>query len=353
MYIHIPRKPFVIACLVVSLAWAGCRAKAPITRTWLPMGTVATLTFSRTMPPVHVEAHFHAVTSVVHDIERAMSVYIPASDISRLNAAAGEGMVPISTHTRRTLEAGIAYAEGTGGAFDPTVAPLVNLWGFHQRAVPLTPPTPEELHTALRTVGYRHVVISNSAAALRRPGMRIDLGGIAKGYAVDQGFDALVRANIQHFMLDIGGNLRVRGTSRPNKPWTIGIRNPFESGRIIGTLQLPSGMAVATSGNYERFVTIEGRRYAHIIDPRTGMPVQGMAGVTVVCPSATQADALSTALFVLGPTGAREVLAAQPECHALFVPDRHPLQIHITPGMRPLFKPLPAHADQVTTRPAL
>jgi thiamine biosynthesis lipoprotein len=152
---------------------------------------------------------------------------------------------------------------------------------------------------------------------------------------------------IRNAMVDLGGNLRCRGEPRPGEPWKIGVRDPFDRERLIGVLRLTDGWAVATSGNYERFVTIAGKRYAHILDPRSGYPVEGMAGVTVLAPTATDADALSTTLFVLGPVKGRDVLARKPGCHALYVPDRQPMEIRVSAGFRKFFTPEPSFADHV------
>ena len=135
-------------------------------------------------------------------------------------------------------------------------------------------------------------------------------------------------------MVDLGGNIRCAGCARPGTPWKIGVRNPFRRDEIIGALALPDGMAVATSGNYERFVTIAGQRYAHILDPRTGYPVKGMAAVTVVSTNAVEADALSTALFVMGLRRGAEWLVHRSGPEALFVPDIQPPQAWITRGMK-------------------
>jgi thiamine biosynthesis lipoprotein len=131
----------------------------------------------------------------------------------------------------------------------------------------------------------------------------------------------------------------------------VGVRNPLATSELIGTLTLTNGHAVATSGNYERFVTIGGRRYAHVLDPRTGKPVEGMAGVTVVARSAAEADAMSTALFVTGTNGAATILAGLPGCEALWVPDRRPLELVVTPGFRALFTPRRDIASRLSTLP--
>ena len=201
-------------------------------------------------------------------------------------------------------------------------------------------------------MGYRHVRLGPGATAyLEKAGLQLDLGGIAKGYAVDVAYDRLVGKGVDNAMVNLGGNIRCRGLARRGTPWRVGVRDPFDRETIVGVLRLTDGLAVATSGNYERFVTIAGERYAHILDPRTGYPVKGMAGVTVVAGSALEADAMSTSLFVLGMEEGLQVLGELESCEALFVPDEQPLSIYITPGFGRYFTPLRPYAGAVKELP--
>jgi thiamine biosynthesis lipoprotein len=202
------------------------------------------------------------------------------------------------------------------------------------------------LRNLLARTGWRHLQVQETTASLTQPGMFIDLGGIAKGYAVDRVMEALDLNNYPVVLMDLGGNVRCRGEPRPGIPWRIGVRNPFDRDELVGVLRVPSGMAVATSGNYERFVEINGERYTHIIDPRTGWPVKGMASVTVVSPDGTESDALSTALFVAGAKDARNILARLPGNEALFIPDEQPPRLLASPGFRRIFEPLPQWAPR-------
>ena len=175
------------------------------------------------------------------------------------------------------------------------------------------------------------------------PEMQLDLGGIAKGYAVDRAFEALRDMGETDFLINLAGNMRAHGRPAPTRPgWRIGIRNPFAEGTHFGTLVLADGEGIATSGSYERYVIIDGVRHGHILDPRNGRPVSGMIAVTVVATSAMEADALSTALFVLGPEAGAELLQAHPGCGAIFVPDVHPRRLRVTRGLKDRFRPEPA-----------
>ena len=181
-----------------------------------------------------------------------------------------------------------------------------------------------------------------SAVHLARPGMELDLGGIAKGYAVDQAYDALRREGCTAFLINLAGNMRGRGApASGRRGWRIGIRDPLQAGAWLGTLALEHGEALATSGNYERFVVIEGERVPHIIDPRDGLPARGLISVTVLAGSAMEADALSTALFVLGVDQRHAVLRDHPGCGAVYLTDTRPPRLRVTPELHARFQPAP------------
>ena len=322
------------------------------------MGTFVTVTVPHADAD-QLAAFTRVAQSHVRELDAMLSTYKPDSDISRLNRATAGTPVPVAPHTRRVLELALAFAKETGGCFDPTVGPLVRLWGFNGGTTPDTPIAPSILRTVLAQTGYGRLSLSNDTARLepapsdgdtripsQPPTVHVDLGGIAKGYAVDICFQDAEALGLRRAMVNIGGNIRCIG-STDKGPWKIGVRNPFDTGQLMGVISLPPGMAVATSGNYERFVSIAGKRYAHIIDPRTGYPVEGMAGVTVLAPTATDADAMSTTLFVLGAEAGAQWLTRRPDCHALFVPDQQPAKIRITPGFRRYFQPLPPFANAV------
>jgi thiamine biosynthesis lipoprotein len=287
------------------------------------------------------------------EIEGTLSVFREQSDLAAVNRNAGVAAVPVNPHAAAVLDYALRVARESKGAFDPTVGPLMAAWGFRTNVV-TTPPGPEQLALARARVNWKGVDVlprndGRVDVRLTQPGMRLDLGAIAKGYAVDLAYG---RLHSQHaaFMVDLGGNLRVRGEAAPGRGgWRTGIRNPFDRNMLIGTVLMTNGEAVATSGNYERFVNFENKRYAHIMDPRTGWPVQGMAGVTVLAPSAMEADALSTTLFVLGPADGVRLLQMHPGCEALWVPDEQPPRVLATPGFRQRLEPAEAWRDRLST----
>jgi thiamine biosynthesis lipoprotein len=334
--------------LVLGMA-AGCRRPElrVVEKTWAVMGTFATVSVAPRERD-RLDESERICGESLRDIEERLSVFRPDSDVSRLNRAAGREAVEISGMARDALARSMFYAELTGGAFDPTVAPLMRFWGFHGGTIPGAMPSDAEVRKAAEMIGYTGLRLTDRSAFLARPGMSVDLGGIAKGYAVDRCFERMREAGISNMLVNLGGNMRCSGQPHVGRTWRVGVRNPFSVDETVGTIEMGNGWAVATSGNYERFVTIGGRRYAHVMDPRTGKPVLGMASVTVISDTAVEADAMSTALFVMGPEASREVRVSLPACGAMFIPDEQPVRLLVTPGFRRYFTPHPAWADRVT-----
>ncbi|MDP6490560.1 MAG: FAD:protein FMN transferase [Kiritimatiellia bacterium] len=310
------------------------------------MGTFASVSVpasaADTLSPCVAEA-----TGSFADFNALFSTYIESSEISRLNRDAGGASVVISATTAEMLRLARHYGELSDGAFDISVKPLMQLWGFRGTNPPTALPVAADREALLPLVDYRRVELSDGTARLLAAGMQVDLGGIAKGFAVDACFDGLVKTGHRDILVNLGGNMRGSGSAAPNRAWRVGVRHPFDRSQLVGAVALPDGWAVATSGNYEKFIEIDDQRYAHIMDPRTGLPVQGMAGATVLSRTGVEADALSTALFVVGMQGAGEMLARAPDSEALLIPDRHPLEIHVTPGFADHFAPLPSYEDAV------
>ena len=320
----------------------------PAVQSFASMGTLATITvppeYRHRLPPLADEVH-----ASFRKLESQLSTYQNNSEISQLARSAGGAPVPVSEDTYRVLELSKHYGRLTQGAFDITVAPLVRLWGFGPHP-PEKPPEPQTIQDQHKRVDFHRIELHGGRVFLPA-GMSVDLGGIGKGYAVDNAIAISRRLGVNASMVDLGGNIRVVGQAETGINWTIGIRNPFEREQILGKIALPDGAAIATSGNYEQFVEWGGRRYSHIINPRTGYPVEGMAGVTVVAPDAAMSDALSTGLFVLGMQAGLKILKAAPGVEAMFIPDCDPIEIWLTAGMAKMFVPLPEFASSLRRLP--
>lgn len=277
-------------------------------RRWLSMGTVARYVGRGSSR--HDAANAEIVKAAFDEVEWDLSVFNPESAISKLNE---EGYIrlqvcndPCEFDFLKVVSFAIEVARTTEGAFDPTVNPLMRIWGFRKDTVVVEAPSGEMIDKALAAVGFGKVVIStneNGMAEVRLGnGVELDLGGIAKGYAVDLAYERLKRSGVRDFIIDLGGNIRVDGNpSKDRIFWRIAVRDPADPTKNTGEMiELESGEAVATSGSYERFVEIGGKHYSHIIDPRTGWPVERGGSVTAIAKSAMEADAFSTAGFVAG-----------------------------------------------------
>lgn len=279
----------------------------PARQTWTVMGTILEATVYR---PVGAARLAHGDLEAIHDavleIDQLMSLYRPESELVALNTHAGAGRIEISAATFQVLQASQHYARLSRGAFDVTIQPLVELWDFYEREETSIPPL-EAIQQVLGRVGTQHLKLDVSAqTAALVTDSSVDLGGIAKGYAIDRALAAMRARDVPAALIDLGGNIGLLGQPPGGRPWSVGIKHPRQDS-LIGLLRL-SGGAVATSGDYDRYFEVEGRRFAHLLDPRTGWPAEGVYAVTVIAPNATAADALSTAAFVLGPEQGMELL---------------------------------------------
>lgn len=229
-------------------------------------------------------------------IDALMSTYKPDSELSAINRRAGMGPTPVGAELHRLIGRALSLAVTTEGAFDITYESVGYLYDFRARQRPDT----ESIVARLDAIDYRAVRLNNDPLQVQfnKPGMRLNLGGIAKGYAVECAAAILREAGIRHAVLTAGGDTRVIGDRR-GQPWMVGIRNPRKERSLVTRLPLVDE-AISTSGDYERFFIEDGVRVHHIINPATGMPSIGVHSATVVGPDATTTDALSTAIFVLG-----------------------------------------------------
>ena len=236
----------------------------------------------------------------VSRIEKIMSEWDKTSEVSRINAAAGVSPMEVSAELMHVLQTARRISELSDGAFDVTWAALDGLWRFDQKD-PKVPSDPE-IAASIALVGYKKLKLMDSppSAMLEQQGMAIGLGGIAKGYAVDRAAAILREKGFEDFIVYAGGDLYVSGEKAPGLPWTVGIQHPRVRGALIAAFPALGG-AVVTSGDYERYIEVDGTRYHHIIDLRNGKPARRSMAVTVMAKDAVMADAISTAIFVLGP----------------------------------------------------
>ncbi len=242
-----------------------------------------------------------AVTAAFEEFQQVdtlMSIHRASSELSQVNARAAQAPAPVSPALFEVLAKAREIAMETGGAFDVTIRPLVDLWGFIWKEYRL--PTTAELQSVLPRVNHRLVELNAAQRTVqfRKTGVSMDLGGIAKGYAVDRAIDKLRAAGVVNAMVKAGGDLRVIGAPPGGKAWPVQLEDPRKRGQRI-TIPLRDA-ALSTSGNYENYFEAAGRRYSHILNPHTGLPVQGVAACTVVAPTCVESDAWATACFVMG-----------------------------------------------------
>lgn len=240
-------------------------------------------------------AAIDAVMAEMHRIDRTMSPHKPDSELSRINREAAERPVPLSDEMYRLVAAALAFSKVSGGAFDISYAAVGSLYDYREGHVP----SAADIAAARRAVGWQWLELDRREHTLRfaRPGMRIDLGGFAKGHAVDNAAQILHRMGVQHAHVAAGGDSRVIGDRR-GRPWTIAIRDPRAAG-VVAVLPLED-VSISTSGDYERYFVKDGVRHHHIVDPATGRSPSTVTSVTVLGPDGLVTEALSKSVFVLG-----------------------------------------------------
>jgi thiamine biosynthesis lipoprotein len=247
-----------------------------------------------------------AAFAEIENIDNLMSKYKDDSEISELNRNGFKQAVKVSKSTYEVLEKSVKFSKLSGGAFDVTIGPLMDLWHSAEKADSL--PTDAELQQAHSKVGYDKLILDANEESIRfaAEGMEVDLGGIAKGYALDKAAEAMKKGGALGAMIDIGGEILCFGLPPAGQNnWRIGLQDPdkakdgFDAGTPLLVLNLTNA-AVATSGHYRRFVMIGGKKYSHIVDPKSGHSSENLTSITIICPNATDADALSTAVAVMG-----------------------------------------------------
>jgi len=317
-----------LAFLGLFLAACGSAAEAPPVLTG-PRGPRPLVLREKKLGVMGTSLSIGALGQDAGDLDRAIDAAIREmqriedlmttwrdSPLTRLNAAAGEGPQVVPPELAHMVARACDVGRMTGGAFDPTFAGVGRLWDF-KRAPPLVPDA-AAVDAALASVDYSKIRVDLDANTVELPaGMSIGLGGIAKGYGVDRATKVLIEHGVQHGIVDAGGDLKAMG-KKHGELWQIAIRHPRDRERVLAVIPV-SNVCVVTSGDYERFFEVEGVRYHHILDPRTGYPSTGCMSATVTGPDAAGADALATALAVLGPEAGLALIEGVPRFEALLV----------------------------------
>jgi thiamine biosynthesis lipoprotein len=303
----------LLAILTAAAVWKTSRANIWMTFTETPggvMGTSCTLvavvpgTAATTAQKIAMQSAHEALLQV----QARMSSYIANSELSRFNRA-GAGSFPASEWTLSVLERARTFYEWTDGAFDITCRPSIELWRWSDGMG--TPPANDEIERARGESSWDLLRREGSTLVKLTDTVRLDLGGIAKGFGIDQAIDAMRASGALGGLVDVGGDMRCFGQAPDGIEWVVELRNPVFNEEILTKLRLPQGWAVCTSGDYYRYSTIGGKRYSHIIDPRTGVPTEEARSVTIMAPNAMDADAWATGLSVLGEKGIGRIPAEE------------------------------------------
>jgi FAD:protein FMN transferase len=275
------------------------------------------------------EAAIASVFADMHRIDRLMSTWKEDTEISLVNREAGKHPVKVSQELFQLLQVSVEYSELSHGAFDITYASVGYLYDFKKGVHPDS----KAIDAALPGINYRHMKLDPQATTVffTRPGMRIDLGGIAKGYSVDRGIEILQKQGITRAMVNAGGDTRIIG-DRFGKPWVVGVRDPDHEGKVF--LRLPlTDAAFSTSGDYERYFDEDGKRFHHIIDPKTGDSARKCRSVTVISGTATRTDGLTKSVFIMGPEEGIKFINTLPDVDAVAVaPDG---KVYYSKGLAP------------------
>ncbi|GHV91743.1 FAD:protein FMN transferase [Spirochaetia bacterium] len=337
---HLFRSVFTLVLLIFT----GCSRGLPA-QTEFVLGTICNVNLFEK----GTQKRYAVIFARLREIEEVMSANKAGTELDRINQNAGIGPVPVDAELIAVLDRALRYAEASGGAFDPTVGPLVKLWGIGSDAARV--PAQDEIDRALALIDWRDLIIDKAAgtAFLRRPGMALDLGAIAKGYAADEAVRLAKGNGVKRALIDLGGNILAMGARRggnglwPGKsgaggsmPWRIGIQDPRDNrGAYIGILQVIN-KSIVTSGIYERFFEDGGKRYHHLLSTKDGYPVyNGLLSVTIIADQSIDADSLSTSAFTLGYEKGRALVESVPGTDAIFIFDD--LSIRLTPGAAETF----------------
>lgn len=299
-------------------------------RTYLLMGTFAEITI-----PEKNDELLEGTVEKMKSLEAMMSIYEKESEVSRINSLGKDKLKKVSPEVYEVIERAIYFGKLTDGAFDITVAPILKLWHFEGGELKEIP-SQEKINEALKSVGWQNITLTpEKEVGFTKENMSIDLGGIATGYIVDKGITYLKEKGIKSALINAGGDIYCLGGKNNEEPWSVGIRHPRKKDEIIGTLKFKD-KGVTTSGDYEKFFILKGKRFCHIINPQNGYPVDNpVIQVTTVANTCTDADALATALMVMGKEKGLKLIENFPDADAVIIEEsgEGKLSINYTSGL--------------------
>ena len=290
-------KRLILAGLLILFIVYGCGQKFPSKKEFL-MDTEVEIIL-----PQGSEEDFAAAFDEIKRIEKLMDIHDPESEISRINRLASKESIKVSKEIFMVLKKALKYSRLTSGAFDVSIRPLSTLWGGKGQLKEV--PEIKEIEEKLLLVDYKNIILNerNQTLEFKRESMALDLGGIAKGYALDRAIKVLQGRGIKEALINAGGDIRVMG----ERVWKVGLQHPRKGKEVLAVIRLKD-QAIATSGDYQRYFIKEGKRYHHVINPETGYPVTECMSVTIIGPEAIPVDVLATGVFILGPEKGLELI---------------------------------------------
>lgn len=340
----LPRLCYVLIALLLLTLAGGCernKPAGPIHLSGPTMGTTWSVTLLPDPAGTEAAALQQRLQERLDQINGLMSTYDPRSEISRFNDHASTDWFAISAETAHVIGLALDISRVTNGAFDISVGPLVELWGFGPIQRGERTPSEEAIEKARARTGFQHLRLRDEPPAVSKQiaDLRIDLSAIAKGYAADALSDLLEQQGFSDFLVEIGGELQIAGQRGDGTPWRIAIEKPLEDRREAGTIFQLTDTALATSGNYRNFYIEDGQRYAHTLDPLSGKPARNkLASVTVLDGTCARADALATALMVMGDEKARRFCQKHQIAAYFYIHAKTSLAIYSSPAFQVLAK---------------
>jgi thiamine biosynthesis lipoprotein len=321
-----------VLCAIILFSACSPKAQGEVSRSDFVLGTVCSVRLIEGGSSSTLQAIFNRLAQ----IEERMSANRDDTQIAAINLAAGKAPVEVSDDTFYVIQKALEYARLTGGVFDPSVGPLVKLWNIGTDYAKV--PSAKDIKDRLALINFKDIELDagKKTVLLRKPGMSIDLGAIAKGYSADEIVKILASHKVKAAVVDLGGNVLVYGQKKDGSPWRVGVQDPAsDRGDYIGLVS-GKAMTVVTSGIYERYFIENGVRYHHILDTRTGYPAdKGLVSVTIIAASSIDADALSTSVFALGLENGMKLVKSLPEIRAIFIDDKR--NVYLSPGAESIF----------------
>ncbi|MCT3757408.1 FAD:protein FMN transferase [Elizabethkingia anophelis] len=270
---------------------------------------------------ISAERNIDKAVAEITRIENLISEWRPETQISQVNQNAGIKPIKVDREVFDLTKKGLYFSKLTDGAFDISIVAMDKIWKFDDSMDEL--PSEQAIKESVRNVGYRNIILdsTNSTIFLRNPGMKIGFGSIGKGYAADKTRDLMKSMGVKAGIIDASGDISTWGTQPDGKPWAIGINNPFNDHKMAAILYFKEN-SVTTSGSYEKYAEIHGKRYSHIMNPKTGYPSTGLTSVTITGPNAIMSNGFSTSVMVLGEKEGLKLLKQFPEYHYLLITDK-------------------------------